>query len=250
MSDPNQLVELVYCKASQSKTKTPLNNDANAAEVNPFIVPSPKSAQNAPSLTRGNASIGGADASSAVAAAAVPAPSAIELQSLLLAVATAEGVSKIQALRKQGDGSGGAGDGPEGAESGGKGDGAAERGVRGAAMEMLERLTNQLISTCVVAHFIVAFGCPCDPRWALNGDRLFVRFRLGTVACPFRCVSAQNCLEHYRYTRGAASDFCFETRVVQYKCIVAMLASSIMVRAPLYPVFFVSCVATAGCPRR
>lgn len=186
MSDPNQLVELVYRKRSQSKTKTPLNNDANAAEVNPFIVPSPKSAQSVPSLTRGNASIGGTGVSSAAAAAAVPAPSAIELQSLLLAVATAEGVSKIQALRKRGDGSGGAGDGPEGAESGGKGDGAAERGVRGAAMEMLERLTNQLISTCVVAHVIVALGCPYDPRQALNGKRVFVRFRLGTVACSFR----------------------------------------------------------------
>lgn len=158
MSDPNQLVELVYCKASQSTTRTPLNNDGNAAEVNPFIIPSPESAQDAPSPTSGNASFGGTGVASAAAAAAVPAPSAIELQSLLLAVATAEGVSKIQALRQRGGRSGGAGDRPRGAESGGKGDDAAERGVRGAAMEMLERLTNQLISTCVISHLLVASG--------------------------------------------------------------------------------------------
>ncbi|CAM9746464.1 unnamed protein product, partial [Laminaria digitata] len=123
MSDPNQLVELVYCKASQPKSRAPLNNSdgsATAAEVNPFVVPSPKSAQDAPSLAIGNVSIGGTDVAVATATTSASAPSAIELQSLLLAVATAEGVSKIQALRRRGGRSGAAGDGREGPESGGK----------------------------------------------------------------------------------------------------------------------------------
>lgn len=186
MSDPIQLVELVYCKASQSTTRTPLDNDGNAAEVNPFIIPSPNSAQDAPSLTSGNASPGGTGVASAAAAAAVPAPSAIELQSLLLAVATAEGVSKIQALRHRGGRSTGAADRPGGAESGGKGDDAVERGVRGAAMEMLERLTNQLISTCVVAYLSVALG-------ALSSTLCFER---ETLVCS---VSLGSCARSVAY---------------------------------------------------
>lgn len=137
MSDPNQLVELVYFKATPSNSRGLPNN---ATEVNPFVILSPEPAQDAPPLPSVNALSGGADVVSTAATRTVPAPSAIELQSLLLAVATAEGVSKMRTLRLRGSAS----DGAEGSE---KGDGAEERGVRGAAMEMLERLTNQLIST-------------------------------------------------------------------------------------------------------
>lgn len=161
MSDPGQLVELV--------SHIPLSSDsaiassaAGTTAINPFVVPAPATPAAAAAAVVSHAvdeaapSSGGADvAKTAMGVVAAPAPSAIELQCLLLSVATAEGVSKIKALQRW---KGGAGNGGKVADRGGdsgrgsRKEDAVQGGVGGAAVEMLGRLTNQLLSSaaCVI----------------------------------------------------------------------------------------------------
>ena len=166
MSDPGQLVELV------SHIPPPPDPAASAAgtaaaTANPFVVPTPATPTAAaavvsPAIGEAVSSSAGADAATktAMGMVATPAPSAIELQCLLLSVATAEGVSKIKALQRREEG-GGAGEGggkvaERAGDSGGRvgsaNDDAVHGGVGEAAVEMLGRLTNQLLSSaaCVI----------------------------------------------------------------------------------------------------
>lgn len=158
MSDPGQLVELVSHIPSSSQDPSALSSgatNANRNGANPFIVASsvaalgadlsvnePVQARNEDVLS-GNADV----AKKAVAMVATPAPSAIELECLLLSVATAEGISKIKALQQQRGGrrdkTGDEGNDPW-QKKGEKNP--AQGGVGEAAVEMLGRLTNQLLS--------------------------------------------------------------------------------------------------------
>lgn len=146
MSDPGQLVELVS-HIPQPDSSTP-SAGTNTAEANPFMPPSPVAAAGSSASMTEPVSSGNVDiAKTAAVTVAAPSPSAIELQCLLLSVATAEGVSKIKALQQGGAGRGGK------ARGGGKDsrqesleEGAVQGGVGEAAVEMLGRLTNQLLS--------------------------------------------------------------------------------------------------------
>ena len=115
--------------------------DASSGEAssNPFIALPPLPEASGASAAD-SASAAGADAD---ASSAIPAPSSIELQSLLLAVATAEGVSKMKALGSSyfHESDAGSGRDPAG------GDTCVLRGGIGeAAVEMLGRLTNHILS--------------------------------------------------------------------------------------------------------
>eukprot|EP00752_Nemacystus_decipiens_P002251 g2132.t2 len=162
MSDPSQLVELV---SHIPPSSDPAASAAGASAANPFVIPTTATPTAAvavvsPAMGEAVSSSAGADvAKTATGMVAGPAPSAIELQCLLLSVATAEGVSKIKALQRQESGGATAGGGGgEGADCGGDSgrggtkDGAVQGGVGEAAVEMLERLTNQLLSSaaCVI----------------------------------------------------------------------------------------------------
>lgn len=139
MSDPGQLVEIVVRP----------NVSAKANEPNPFVVTPPIAATGA-STPKNEGVLPGKDdvAKAATAMVSTPAPSANELQCLLLSVATAEGVSRIKALQhrsqekvtgyRKHSGRRSVEDGP-----------ALTGGVGEAAVEMLGRLTNQLLSRCV-----------------------------------------------------------------------------------------------------
>ncbi|CAN0514281.1 unnamed protein product, partial [Ectocarpus sp. 12 AP-2014] len=90
MSDPGQLVEIVVRP----------NVSATVNEPNPFVVTPPIVATGA-STPKNEGVLPGKDdvAKAATAMVATPAPSANELQCLLLSVATAEGISRIKALQ-------------------------------------------------------------------------------------------------------------------------------------------------------
>lgn len=138
MSDPGQLVEIVVRPKVSAKVDEP----------NPFVVTPPIAATGA--STPKNDVLSGKDdvAQAATAMVATPAPSANELQCLLLSVATAEGVSRIKALqhRSQEKNTGDRRDsGRRSVEDGT----ALTGGVGEAAVEMLGRLMNQLLSRCV-----------------------------------------------------------------------------------------------------
>lgn len=172
MSDPGQLVELVsHIPPSSSDPATLLagTSDATSNEANPFVV---ATSAVAPGGDRSvNDDVQSADANVAKRAVAVPAPSAIELECLLLSVATAEGISKIKALQEQRDGcrdkAGDEGHDP-GQTVGEKHP--VQGGVGEATVEMLGRLTNQLLS-----RFVQAFS-------------LFLRRRRDTCfRCSGRC---------------------------------------------------------------
>lgn len=141
MSDPGQLVGLFY----RERRLEPSEDTAFANEAtNPFMA-QPAAVAGVSILTSG-ASSGDRDDSRSSPAGA-PAPSAIELQSLLLAVATAEGVSKLKTMGKRGGGDRGDGDTGDKREVGGSVEGQVMAGRVGeAAVEMLGRLTNQLLS--------------------------------------------------------------------------------------------------------
>lgn len=148
MSDPGQLVELVSHIPQPSDSNAPSAGPTSTTEVNPFVVPSPVAAAGSSASTSEPVSSGDTDvAKMAAAMVSSPSPSAIELQCLLLSVATAEGVSKIKALHEGGTGRRGkAGNGGKGSRRGSVEEGAAQGGVGEAAVGMLGRLTNQLLS--------------------------------------------------------------------------------------------------------
>lgn len=140
MSDPGQLVELF----SPAHALEPESEAAVANEANPFVA-QPAAVTGASTVASG-VSPGNGDSSRSPAGA--PAPSAIELQSLLLAVATAEGVSELKAMGRRGGGNRGDDGGDEDKkEAGGSIEDQVVAGRVGvAAVEMLGRLTNQLLS--------------------------------------------------------------------------------------------------------
>lgn len=148
MSDPGQLVELVSHIPQPSDPMAPSAGTTSTTEANPFVVPSPVSAAGSSASTSKPVSSGDAHvANMAAAMVSSPSPSAIELQCLLLSVATAEGVSKIKALHEGGAGRRGkAGYGGKDSRRGSAEEGAGQGGVGEAAVEMLGRLTNQLLS--------------------------------------------------------------------------------------------------------
>lgn len=113
--------------------------DEIGTDANPFVVTQPAVVTPRASSRRGenNYSEGGDFLRSVV-----PAPSAFELQSLLLAVATAEGISKMNALGRRGGCNGDDADSDESAVEHGVGKGE----IGEAAVEMLGRLTSQLLS--------------------------------------------------------------------------------------------------------
>lgn len=180
MSDPGQLVELM---ASGSSPSTSLNGlpAAHDAAVNPFVIPSETwpSSRNRASFDSGtdptpvaSSGLSGArlgalkppantmdspeggnialtSLPSTLAGPDLPPPSPMELQSLLLNVATAETIMKIDAWGNQassGVGGGGRGGELEGIGGEVKRGGNLSGGVGEAAVEMLGRLTNQLVS--------------------------------------------------------------------------------------------------------
>ncbi|CAM9143892.1 unnamed protein product [Scytosiphon promiscuus] len=204
MSDPGQLVELVSHIPSSSPDATTVSagaTNANSNEANPFtITPSVDESVAAMeaelSANEGvqpvNENIPSPDvdfAKKAVAMVAAPAPSAIELEGLLLSVATAEGISKIKALEQQFDahrdkmGDRGNDAGQKNLEKN-----PAQGGVGEAAVEMLGRLTNQLLSSAacvimesdqgafdqgdeqVIGRFFEAMGVARLPTFATNDN--------------------------------------------------------------------------------
>lgn len=162
MSDPGQLVELVSHIPQPSDSNAPSAGTTNTTEANPFVVPAPVTAAGSSASMNEHVSSGDAGiAKTAMAMVAAPAPSAIELQCLLLSVATAEGVSNIKALQQRGTGRRGkVGDGGKDSGRGSMDEGAVQGGVGEAAVEMLGRLTNQLLSrsgrTAVFVSTLVA----------------------------------------------------------------------------------------------
>lgn len=191
MSDPGQLVELMAPGSSSSRSPDGLSA-THDADVNPFVIPSetwPNSGNHSnfdggtepspaasssgvvgarvgalkPSADKTESSEGGNVAltslPSTLAGPGLPPPSPMELQSLLLNVATAETSMKIDAWGNQAS-SGVGGEGKEGGSGGTDGEvkseGYSSGGVGEAAVEMLGRLTNQLVSrlSLSVAHLM------------------------------------------------------------------------------------------------
>lgn len=183
MSDPGQIAELVSRIPPHSETGD-----------NPFVIAVPEATGGFSSAGE-DVFTGDGDGAKTVADASnvVPAPSAIELQCLLLAVATSEGVSKIQALGQRG--AQGGGDVGEGNASGGGGrlEGGAVRGrVGNAAVEMLGRLTNDLLSGYEVKSFCLLFfavSCRCVcycGRFVVAADERPLYNLMSTAIRPFQ----------------------------------------------------------------
>lgn len=175
MSDPSQLVELMAQPSSSPRSPGGLPARAGPG-INPFVITSDQMPANSDRTNRSTNDtaadgVGGvvdalqgapetlantADARAGANAThfarpgkvvdpVSPALSPMELQSLLLNVATAEGIAKITAMARRaasGVNSEGGGVGFEGIG----GDGGLSGGVGEAAVEMLGRLTNQLLS--------------------------------------------------------------------------------------------------------
>lgn len=175
MSDPGQLVELMA--QPSSSPRLPVGLPASAGfSINPIVnnTSDPMHANSNLTNSSTNDTVGGVTDALAGASGTLvktsggrvgasvthsahpemcvgfgsPAPSPMELQSLLLNVATAEGVARINsiglsvALRVRNEG--GVGLGGVGRQR--TGDGSLSGGVGEAAVEMLGRLTNQLLS--------------------------------------------------------------------------------------------------------
>lgn len=160
MSDPDQLVEFVSHVPPPLKKNKARNGD-DGIEANPFIVSPSVEQARGPSRMGDGTSLNEEDAAKTATAAAVavePAPSPIRLQSLLLAVATSDGISKIKALKPLYVKSSGDADELKFAKGGRREGGTVQGGVGAAAVEMLGRLTNQLLSRCVIRYFVLQSG--------------------------------------------------------------------------------------------